>query len=254
MTMSNETSPTVSPPSERRGSLFARQAKRWAPLIGLAAVGGVIFGTGLHEYLSFEALREHRHLLVDFVDNRALLAVAAFLAIYALATAVSLPGGAILSIAGGFLFGPWFGTLYVVVGATVGATAVFLIAKTAFGDALRRKAGGALKKMEAGFQENAFSYLLVLRLIPLFPFFLVNLVPAFLGVPLRIYVLGTFIGIIPGAFVFVFTGAGLGSVFDSAESFSPAAVLTPEVIAALVGLALLSLAPVVYKKVKAKRA
>ncbi len=237
----------------RRESRLAQQAKRWAPLVGLVAIGAAVFGTGLHEYLTFDALREHRHLLMGFVDERMVTAIAAFIAVYALATAVSLPGGAILSVAGGFLFGPWLGTLYIVIGATVGATAVFLIAKTALGDALRKKAGPALRKMEAGFRENAFSYLLVLRLIPLFPFFLVNLVPAFLGVPLRIYVIGTFIGIIPGAFVFAFTGAGLGSVFDSAEGFSPAAVLTPEVIAALVGLALLSLAPVAYKKVKARR-
>ena len=166
---------------------------------------------------------------------------------------MSLPGGAILSIAGGFLFGAWLGTLYIVVGATVGATAVFLITRTALGDALRARAGPWLKSMEAGFQENALSYLLVLRLVPLFPFFVVNLVPAFLGVGLRTYVVGTFVGIVPGAFVFAFTGAGLGSVFDSSESFSPAAVLTPEVIVALTGLALLSLLPVAYKKIKTRR-
>ena len=119
---------------------------------------------------------------------------------------------------------------------------------------MRAKAGPALKRMEEGFRENALSYLLVLRLIPLFPFFLVNLVPAFLGVSLGIYVIGTFVGIIPGAFVFAFTGAGLGSVFDNAEEFSPSSVLTTEVVVALCGLALLSLLPVVYKKIKARRA
>ena len=119
---------------------------------------------------------------------------------------------------------------------------------------LRDKAGPALAKMEAGFRENALSYLLVLRLVPLFPFFVVNLVPAFLCVPLGTYVLGTAIGIIPGAFVFAIAGEGLGSVLDSSESFSPASVVTPEVLAALTGLAVLALIPVAYKKVKVRRA
>lgn len=228
--------------------------KRLAPLAALGAVAAVVFGFGLDDYLTFEALRANRGLLLGFVGEHLLLAVGLYLAVYAAATAVSLPGGTILSIAGGFLFGAALGTGAIVVGATVGATAVFLIARTALGDALRAKAGPALTKMEAGFQENALSYLLVLRLVPLFPFFLVNLVPAFLGVRLRTYVVGTFFGIIPGAFVFAFAGAGLGSVFDSAESFSPGSVLTPEVIVALLGLASLALVPVVYKKLKARRA
>jgi len=238
-------------PTARRGLL--QSGKRWLPVLALIAAGVAIFTFDLDRFLTFEALRENRHLLMSFVDERVLLAATLFVLIYAAATAISLPGGAILSIAGGFLFGPWLGTFYIVVGATIGATAVFLIAKTALGDALRARAGPWLKSMEAGFQENALSYLLVLRLVPLFPFFVVNLVPAFLGVGLRTYVIGTFVGIIPGAFVFAFTGAGLGSVFDSSETFSPAAVLTPEVIVALTGLALLSLLPVAYKKLKTRR-
>ena len=242
---------TKGQPINRRGSL--QTGKRLLPVLALIAAGVAIFALDLDRFLTFEALRENRHLLMSFVDERAFLAAGLFVLIYAAATAMSLPGGAILSIAGGFLFGAWLGTLYIVVGATIGATAVFLIAKTALGDALRARAGPWLKSMEAGFQENALSYLLVLRLVPLFPFFVVNLVPAFLGVSLRTYVIGTFVGIIPGAFVFAFTGAGLGSVFDSSETFSPAAVLTPEVIVALTGLALLSLLPVAYKKFKARR-
>lgn len=228
--------------------------KRWLPLIALVALTGTAFAFGLQDYLSFDALRENRVALVQLVERSYVLAAFGFFLIYAAATAVSLPGGALLSIAGGFLFGPWLGTLWVVLGATLGATAVFLIARTALGDSLRKRAGSAVVAMEEGFRENAFSYLLTLRLIPLFPFFLVNLVPAFLGMRLASYALATFIGIIPGAFVFTFAGAGLGSVFDANESFSPASVLTPEVIAALVGLGLLSLAPIVYKKVKARRA
>ena len=191
--------------------------------------------------------------LLSVSVTTALLAVALYVLIYATSTALSLPGGAILTITGGFLFGSWLGTAYVVVGATAGAITVFLVAKTSLGEILRAKAGPALKKMETGFREDALSYLLVLRLIPLFPFFVVNIVPAFLGVSLRTYAIATFLGIIPGAFVFASVGAGLGSIFDTMKDFDPAAALTPEVITALVGLSVISLIPLVYKKAKARR-
>lgn len=223
-------------------------AKRLLPLFAIAGAIVAVFAFGLEEYLSFEALRDNRDVLTAFVQQNYAVALLAFMAIYAVATALSLPGGAILTITGGFLFGTTLGTTYAVIGATIGAVVVFLAARTALGDSLRQRAGPWLRKMEDGFKENALSYLLVLRLVPLFPFFVVNLVPAFLGVPLRTYVIGTFIGIIPGAFVFASVGAGLGSVFDSAEDFSPAAALTTEVVVALVGLAVLSLVPVAYKR------
>lgn len=232
---------------------WAAGTRRLAPL---AAIGGAIvlaFALGLDDYLSFEALREHRGLLMDVVHDHAVLATAAFITIYAAATALSLPGGAVLSIAGGFLFGAVFGTAWIVIGATVGAVGIFLAARTALGDALKAKAGPWLAKLEAGFQENALSYLLVLRLVPLFPFFVVNLVPAFLGVSLRVFTLGTAIGIIPGAFVFASVGAGLGSVFDMGGEVTAARALTPEVITALIGLAVLSMVPVVYKRARARR-
>jgi len=128
-----------------------------------------------------------------------------------------------------------------------------VIAKTAFGDALRDRAGAWLRTLEAGFREHALSYLLVLRLVPLFPFFVVNLVPALLGVPLSTFVLGTFVGIIPGSFMYTSVGAGLGSLFDAGETFSVTGVLTPQIVTALVGLAMLALVPVVYKKLMARR-
>lgn len=128
------------------------------------------------------------------------------------------------------------------------------IAKTSLGDLLRAQAGPWLKKMESGFRENALSYLLVLRLIPLFPFFVVNLVPAFLGVSLRTYVLATLVGIVPGSFVYATVGAGLGSIFDRNEVFTASGILTPEIVTALVGLSVLSLLPVAYKLIKARRA
>jgi len=228
-------------------------ARLW-PLGVLALAIIAVFALDLDSYLTFEELREHRETLTAFVERNMLLAALAYVTVYALAIALSVPGGAILTIAGGFLFGSIFATVLVVFAATLGATLVFLIAKTALGDPLRAKAGPFLKRMEAGFQDDALNYLLVLRLIPLFPFWIVNLVPAFLGVPLRTYVLGTLIGIIPGSFVFASVGAGVGSVLDSGEDFSPSSVLTPEIVIALIGLAVLALRPVVYRKLKARSA
>ena len=226
--------------------------KRLIPVAVLVLGLVLFFVFDLGRFLSFETLRQNRAALLDWVETYGVVAALIYMLIYAAAIAFSLPGGAVLTITGGFMFGSIWGTLCVVIAATAGATALFLIAKTSFGDALRAKAGPALQRMQEGFQEGALSYLLVLRLVPLFPFFLVNLVPAFLGVSLRVYVLGTFIGIIPGTFVFATVGAGLGSVFDQGETFTAAGILTPQIITALVGLAVLALIPVVYKRIKAR--
>ena len=226
--------------------------KRLLPLGALAAGIAAFFAFGLDHYLTFEALREHRSELMGFVMQKPVVAVLAFILLYAVATALSLPGGAILTVTAGFLFGIGLGTGATVIGATIGAIAIYLAAKTAFRDVLTAKAGPMLQRMEAGFKENALSYLLVLRLVPIFPFFIVNIVPALLGVPLRTYVIGTLIGIIPGTFVFASIGAGLGSVFDRMEEFSLKGALTPEVTIALIGLAVLSLVPILYKKLKAR--
>ena len=232
---------------------LANVLRRLIPVVLLALMAGAVYVLDLHTYLSFDALREHRSTLTAFVEHRLVAAALLYITAYAVSTALSLPGGAVLSIAGGFMFGGWLGGLLVIIGATLGATALFLTAKTVLGDALRARAGPWLERMQEGFRENAFNYLLVLRLIPLFPFFVVNLVPAFLGVSLRTYVVATAIGIIPGALAFTFAGAGVGSLLDTGGEFSPGAVLTQEIIAALSGLALLSLLPVLYKRFKNQR-
>lgn len=228
--------------------------RRLLPVAVLVAAVALVFATGLHRYLSFGALRENRALLQAFVAENYLLACLLYVAAYAAAAGLSIPGCAILTVAGGFLFGALPGTALVVTGATIGATLLYLVARSAFGEGLRARAGGLVGKLEAGFRENALSYLLVLRLVPLFPFWLVNLAAAVLGVPLGTYVLGTFFGIIPGSFVFTQVGAGLGSVFDQGGEPSLSGVLTPQVLTALIGLAVLSLIPVAYKRLKGKRA
>ena len=228
--------------------------RRLLPVVVLGLGAIAFFAFGLDDYLTFEILHENRMLLEGFIADHMVLAPVIFILVYAAVVASSLPGGAVMTIAGGFLFGTVLGTTLVVFSATLGAVAVFFAAKTVLGESLRAKAGPWMQKFETGFQKNAFNYLLVLRLIPLFPFFVVNLVPAFLGVRLRTYAVATFIGIIPGSFVYASVGTGLGSIFAAAGEFSPAGILTPEIVTALVGLAVLSLLPVAYKAVKARRA
>lgn len=240
-------------PTEPASGRTAFNSKRLWPIAILAGGLVLFYAFGLDAYLSFESLRDNRAELLDFVGKHGTQSALAFALLYIVSVAFSLPGATFLTIAGGLLFGPFLGVIYVVLAATVGATILFLIAKTTLGGMFEARMGPWLKKMERGFQDNALSYLLVLRLIPLVPFFVVNLVPAFLGVTLRTFFIATLFGIIPGTFVYVQVGAGLGSIFDSGEAFSLSRVVTPDVVIALVGLAVLSLVPVVYKAVKARR-
>ncbi|WP_419903650.1 TVP38/TMEM64 family protein [Kiloniella sp.] len=227
----------------------APKFKRMLPLLLLGAGLAVVYSMGWHRFLSFEALQENRDVLDGFVQERGFIAILTFLGLYTVAIAFSIPGGSFLTIAGGFLFGTWFGGSYAVLAATVGSTLVFLAAKFAFRDFFHERAKGYLKKMEAGFHENELSYLLVLRLVPLFPFWLVNLVPAFVGVSLRNYMIATFIGIIPGTFVYASVGNGLDAIFRSGETPDLGIILKPEILMPIMGLALLSLIPVLYKRI-----
>ncbi len=220
--------------------------------IGLGVA--LFFAVGLDDTLSHEALARHRLAILDWTAANYVLAVAGFVGAYYATVMFSVPGATWMTLAGGFLFGTVEATVYVVVGATGGAVAVFLAARLGVGDAMRRRAGPTMRKMEAGFRENALSYLLVLRLVPLFPFWLVNLVPAFLGVPLRTYAVGTFFGIIPGSFVYASVGNGLGAAFELGEAPGLGTFLVPEIMFPIAGLAVLSLVPVVYKLVRARRA
>lgn len=230
-----------------------RSIGRLAPIAVLFAGLVAFFILDGHRYLTFEQLQAHHGRISAWIHARGVLGPVIYVALYSLVVAFSLPGGLVMTLLGGLLFGTWLGAALTVIGATLGATAVFLAARTAFGDVLRAKAGPMLQKMEAGFRENALSYLLVLRLVPLFPFFIVNLAPAFLGVPLSTYVAATFFGIIPGTVVYSSVGAGLGAVLQRGEAPDHAVIWKPEIICPLLGLAALALLPVVYKRMKAKR-
>jgi uncharacterized membrane protein YdjX (TVP38/TMEM64 family) len=237
-------------------------ARRILPLVAIVVLAGaayIVSGGGV----SLESLVRHRAAIDDFVASHRMLAIFVYVGIYITVVAVSLPGAALLTLTGGFLFGIAVGASAAVISATVGATLIFLVARTALGEPLLRRAGPRATQLARGFREDAFSYLLFLRLVPAFPFFLVNLVPAFAGVRLGLFVVATAIGIIPGAIVFALAGAGLDSIIAAQKNsydqciaakgadcrlvFEPADVLTPQLIAALVALGLLALMPVAVK-------
>jgi len=226
---------------------------RFVPLVVLVLGLVAFFAFGLDRYIKFSTLCHHHDSLVGWVADNPLVAPVVFILTYAAMVAFSLPGGVLATIVGGFLFGTVASTGYVVVGATAGATVLFLAARTAFGTVLRARAGPALKRMEAGFQKDALSYLLVLRLVPIFPFWLVNLVPAFLNVPLRTYVIGTFLGIIPGTVVFASIGSGLGGLLADCRKPDFGVVFHPTILLPLLGLAVLALIPVLFRRWQARR-
>jgi len=223
------------------------QDKRlWLAVAALAVVLLLRF-TELGSLLSLDTLARHRATLAGLVAANPLLAAAVYMAVYAAGVALSVPGAVILTLTGGFLFGAVLGTGLAVVGATIGATGVFLFARVIFGPNALDRFGAPAQRLAEAIRRNAGSYLLVLRLVPLFPFFLVNLVPAFVGVRLPVYVVTTFFGIIPGTAVFALTGAGLGNILDAGGTLDLRSVLSPEILAGLLGLAALSLAAIPLK-------
>lgn len=223
--------------------------KRFAPIIIIALALAAFFALGGPKYVSLESLKSNRATLAVFVENNFLTAILGFIALYAVLTAISFPGASFLSIFGGFLFGTVAGGSAITVGATIGAVGIFLAARYALGDSLTKKAGPYMKKFEAGLKENELSYLFILRLIPAFPFFIVNVVPALFDVKLRNYAITTFFGIIPGCFVYASVGAGAGAILDQGGELRLGGLMTqPKVLLPVLGLIALALLPVIYKK------
>ena len=243
--------------------------RRLAPLIVLAAVAGLIVSQGWHNLISFQQLALNQQALQAWIGENLIGALAVYMGIYVVVVALSLPGGAVLTVAGGLLFGWLIGGVVTVVAATLGATAIFLIARSSLGEPLAARAGPWLGRFRSGFQENALSYLLFLRLVPVFPFWVVNLAPALLGVTLRNYIVATALGIIPGTFAFAFAGAGLDSVlaaqreaFQACQAareagdpacsfqFDPGTLITPELLIAFAALGVVALIPAIVKKLR----
>jgi uncharacterized membrane protein YdjX (TVP38/TMEM64 family) len=228
-------------------SRLLRDRRLWLVVAALVAFA-LVRWSGLGGLLSLDTLRTHREALAGWVGANAVVAGLAYVAAYVAAVAFSLPGAVFLTLAGGFLFGAVAGTLLTVTGATIGATLVFVFARAILGANALDRFGAPAARLADGIRRNAASYLLVLRLVPLFPFFLVNLVPAFVGVALPTYVATTFVGIIPGTAVFSLAGAGLGALLDQGDAITPATILTPKILAGLLGLAALSLAAIPLRK------
>ncbi|WP_298434949.1 VTT domain-containing protein [uncultured Jannaschia sp.] len=227
----------------------------WTRFLPLAAIGAVALAGAffLRDYLSFEALAENREALLAFRDANYLLTVLAFLAAYIVIVAFSLPGAAIATLTGGFLFGLFPGVLFNAGAATIGATIIFLAAKYGLGDRLAARmdaSGGAVKKIKDGIREDETSYLFVMRLVPAVPFFVANLIPAFVGVGLLKYVATTFFGILPGGLVYTWVGAGLGEVFARGETPDFGIIFEPQILGPILGLAVLALLPIVIKKIR----
>lgn len=223
---------------------------RFLPLLLIILALLSAFYFKLFHYLNFETLQQYHQILYQWTNKNYALAVISFILIYIFAIAISIPGAIFLTLTGGFLFGLLWGTIYVMISATIGATLLFLAVNTAIGKWLENRATPWIKKMELGFKRDAFYYLLTLRLIPLFPFWLVNIVPALLNIPLRIFISATLIGIIPGTFIYVSVGNGLNHIFEVGGKLNLGIIFTPPILLPLMGLAILSLLPVVYKYFK----
>lgn len=231
--------------------LMKHTLKKRLPLVLIALcaiIGLVLFG----DQLTLENLRNNREYLQNWRTDNPVFSALAYIILYALAVAISLPGGLVMTLTGGFLFGTVLGASYTVVGATLGAVCIFLAARTGLGDVLRAKTGQWLEKFQQGIRENEVSFLLLIRLVPIVPFFIANVAPAFLGVRTRTYIWTTALGIIPGTVVFSSIGAGLGEVFDRGEMPKLDILFEPPVLLPILGLCLLAALPMILKAIRGK--
>ncbi len=225
---------------------------RFLPIIAILVVAGIGALT-LGDQLSFEALRENREALLAFRDSHYAAAVLVFMAAYVVIVAFSLPGATVATLTGGFLFGVFPGALFNIMAATIGATAIFLAARWGFGARLAARmdaSEGRVKRIKAALDESQWSVLFLIRLVPVVPFFVANLLPAFVGVPLLRFVVSTFVGIIPGGVVYTSVGAGLGEVFERGEAPDLGVIFEPQILLPLLGLCALAALPIVIRALR----
>lgn len=246
-------------PLAGEGASKAAACPVWRRFIPLAIVFiGLAFGyaMGWHHFLTLDYLAHSRDMLRSQVEGYPMLSAGVFMVLYTLAVAFSFPAASILTIFGGFLFGWLQAGIMVAVAATTGATIIFAAARSAFGDFLRDRVGGRVKVLSEGFEKDAFGYLLVLRLAPIFPFFLINIAPALFKVPLRTYVAATFLGILPGVFAYSYLGAGIDSVIQSAKEaghdLSLADIVTPQITIAFAFLAVVAAIPTIVRRFRSR--
>lgn len=227
--------------------------KRFGPAVVLVAgLAAVIASGGMH-HLSLHELRDSRASLHAFVRTHGLEAALAYLAVYVGVISLSLPGALIMTLTGGFLFGPWVGALLADLGCSSGAMVVYAVCRLTVGDSLDRRLTPKIKAFEEGFRQNAFLYLLTLRLIPVMPFWLINLAAGLLGAPARAFIVATVMGILPAALIYASLGAGLDGMFNRGEPLGPQLLLAPRIALPLIGLALLSTLPIAHHWWRARR-
>lgn len=243
---------TASKAAVGRGSLW-----RYTPVVLVVAGLALGYAFGLQDYLSLGFLAEQRQALRAYVDANVLWSALLFLAVYILAVAFSFPAASVLTIFGGFLFGWMIGGALVAVGATIGASLLFLATRSAFGDFLRHRVDGVVKKMADGFRENAFGYLFVIRLAPVFPFFVVNIAAALFDISLGRFIAATFFGILPGTFAYAYLGQGVDSVLVAAQASGREAqisdLVTRDITLAFFALALVALIPTLVRQIRKRR-
>lgn len=225
---------------------------RYVPL-ALIVLGGLLGAALLRDYLNFYALAEHRMTLLAFRDSHYMLTVLVFIVAYAVIVAFSLPGATVATLTGGFLFSVFPGVLFNITAATLGAIAIFLAVRAGLGVRLAARmdaAEGAVGRLKRGLDANQWEVLFLMRLVPVVPFFVANLVPALVGVPLHRFVITTFLGIIPGGLVYTSVGAGLGELFLRGEKPNLRVILEPAVLFPILGLCALAVLPIVIKAVR----
>lgn len=226
---------------------------RWLPLLMIIAGLVSFFYFHLYEYLSFDRLKYHKQVILVWSQTHYKLAVFLYMLFYILAVAMSIPSNFIFAMTGGMLFGLWQGLLYALISATVGSVLVFLAIKIAFSAWFRQRTSRWIAKMEKGFHQNALNYILVLRLVPIFPFWLVNIVAALINVRTLTFAFGTLLGIIPLTAIYVSLGRNLSRAIDSDQALGFNIFIQPSLILPLIGLAILVLLPVCYKILKTAR-
>ena len=224
------------------------------PIIVLILGIVAFFALGGHHYLSLEVIKNNYQSLVDFTADNFVTSCLIFSIAYILVVAFSIPGASVMTLVGGFLFGVYVGSVLVVFSATTGAVIVYLAVKSALGEILKSKAKGNIEKMRNGFENDAFNYLLSIRLVPIFPFFIINIACGMLGVKFRDFFWATLIGIIPGSVIYVWVGTGLGFALKQGEDLNLGIIFQPQFIVPIIALALLSLVPIIYKKYKGAKA
>jgi uncharacterized membrane protein YdjX (TVP38/TMEM64 family) len=226
--------------------------KKLPILILMLTLFGVLYFE-LHSYFTFESLKQNHEFLLEWTHAHPLLSGLIFTCVYLAIVAVSLPVAVYLNITAGFLFGIVWGTIFAVTGATLGAILIFLAVNTAFGKWLEQKAKGWLKDLEKGFQKNAFNYLLAIRLIPVIPFWAVNIGAALFNIRLKPFIIATFFGIIPETALYTWMGSGLEGMIRAGQSPSWDMFLTPSTLIPLLALPILPLIPLIYHALTKKR-